>query len=109
MALGQRHGGVEANDRKEARDMKNGLNHLLAHRGIQIVKLRGVVPGKAGAIVAVIDVAGFAGRFVAAAEDDGGIGLVEVVVFDFDFDAAVAGEIGAVESCRRDRAGSDVR
>ena len=60
MALGQGHGGVEANDRKQARHVQDGLNDLLAHRGIQVVELRGVVPGKAGAVVAVIDVAGLA-------------------------------------------------
>jgi hypothetical protein len=37
-------------------------------------------------------------RLVAAAEDDGGVGLLVVVVFDLDFDAAVVGEIGAVEA-----------
>ena len=98
MALGQRHGGVKTDDRKEARDVKDGLDDLLAHGGIQVVELRGVVPGKAGAVVAVVDVAGLAGGFVAAAKDDGGVGLLEVVVFDFDFDAAVAGEIGTVEA-----------
>ena len=83
---------------KQARDVKDGLDDLLADGGIQVVELRGVVPGKAGAVVAVVDVAGFAAGFVAAAKDDGGVGLLEVVVFDLDFDAAVVGEIGAVEA-----------
>ena len=74
---------------KEARDVEDGLNDLLADRGIEVVELRGVVPGKAGAVVAVVDVAGFAAGFVAAAKDDGGVGLLEVVVFDLDLDAAV--------------------
>ena len=40
-----------------ARHMQNGLDHCLAHLGAQIVELRGVVPGKAGAVIAVIDIA----------------------------------------------------
>ena len=58
--LGEGHGGVKADDRKQARHMQDGLNDLLADGGVQVVELRGVVPGKAGAVVAVIDVAGFA-------------------------------------------------
>ena len=95
--LGQRHRGVKTNHGKQARDVQDGLNHLLAHGSIQIVELRGVVPGKAGAVVAVIDVARFAGGLVATPEDHGGIGLLVVVVFDLDLDAAVVREIGSVE------------
>ena len=98
VALGQGHGGVETDDGKQARDVEDGLDDLLADGRVEVVELRGVVPGKAGAVVAVVDVAGFAAGFVAAAKDDGGIGLLEVVVFDLDFDAAVVGEIGAVEA-----------
>jgi hypothetical protein len=60
VALGERHGGVEADDREEARDVEDGLNDMLTDRGVEVVELGGVVPGKAGAIVAVLDVAGFA-------------------------------------------------
>jgi hypothetical protein len=66
VALGQGHGGVEADDGKEARDVQDGLDDLLADGGIEVVELGGVVPGKAGAVVAVVDVAGFAGGVVAA-------------------------------------------
>ena len=104
VALGQGHGGVEADDGKQPRHVQDGLDHLLAHRGIQVVELRGVVPGKAGAVVAVIDVAGFAALAVAAAEDHGGVGLLEVVILDLDLDAPVVREIGAVEAVGRDRA-----
>src|SRR5690348_5180398 len=96
MPFGQRHGSVEANDREEARYVKDGLDYLLSNRGIQVVELRGVVPGEAGAVVAVIDVARLSGPLVAAAKDDGGVGLLEIVVFDFDFDAGVVREVGAV-------------
>jgi hypothetical protein len=41
---------------------------------------------------------------VAQAEDDGGVGLVVVVVFDLDLDAAVGGEVGAVEAVGREGA-----
>ena len=83
---------------KEARDVEDGLDDLFAYRGIEVVELRGVIPGEAGAVVAVIDVAGFAGGLVAAAEDDGRVGLGEVVVFDFDFNAAVGGNVGALKA-----------
>ena len=98
MPLGQRHGRVEADDREQARHMQDGLDDLLAHRRIQVVELRGIVPGKAGAVVAVIDVAGFASLAVAALEDHGGVGLLEVVILDFDLDAPVMGEIGTIEA-----------
>ena len=97
MALGQRHGSVETNDREEARDVENRLNDLLADSSVQVVELRGIVPGEAGAVVSVIDVAGFTAGFVAAAEDDRSIGLLEVVILNFDFDAAIVREIRAVE------------
>ena len=80
VALGQRHRRVEADHGKQPRHIQNGLNHLLADRGIQVVELRGVVPRKAGAVVAVIDVARLAGLLVAAPEDHRRIGLLEVVV-----------------------------
>ena len=88
MPLGQRHRRVEANHRKQPRHIQNGLDHLFAHRRIQVVELRGVVPRKAGAVVAVIDVARLAGPAVAAAKNDSSVGLLEVVIFDLDFDAA---------------------
>ena len=98
VALGEGHSGVEADDGKEPRDVEDCLDDLLADGGVEVIELRGVVPGKAGAVVAVVDVAGFAAGFVAAAEDDGGVGLVAVVVLDFDLDAAIVGEIGAFEA-----------
>ena len=96
VALGQRHGGVEADDREETRDVEDGLDDLFADSGVEVVELRGVVPGETGTVVAVVDIASFAAGFVAAAENDGCIGLVEIVVFNLDFDSAVVGEIGAV-------------
>ncbi len=98
VALGQGHGGVETDDGKQPRHVQDGLDHLLAHGGVQVVELRGVVPRKAGAVVAVIDVARLAAGLVAAAEDHGGVGLRVVVVFDLDFHAAVGGEIRAFEA-----------
>ena len=80
MALGQRHRGVETNDGKQPRHMQNGLDHLFADGGVQVVELRRVIPGKAGAVVAVIDVARLAGPLVAAAEDHGRVGLLVVVI-----------------------------
>ena len=56
MALGEDHGRVEADDGEEARDVEDGLDDLLADIGAEVVELRGVVPGEAGAVVAVVDV-----------------------------------------------------
>src|SRR5665213_384082 len=101
MTFCQCHGCVKAYDRKQARDMKNGLNDLFAHGWVEVVELRGVIPGEAGAVVAVIDVADFAGGLVATLKDYGSIGLLEVVVFNLDFDASVGGKIRSVETVGR--------
>ncbi len=77
MPLGECHGGVEADDRKQPRYIENGLNHLLANSGIQIIELRGIVPREAGAVVAVIDVTRVSGPLVSALEDHGCISLFE--------------------------------
>ena len=110
VALGQRHGGIEANHGKEPRHVQNGLDHLLAHRRIQVIKLRRVVPGKAGAIVAVIDVPSLATLPVAPLEDHGGVRLIEIVVLDFYLHAPIVREIGTVEAVggiRRLRSGDE--
>ena len=104
MPPGEHHGGVEADDGEEPRDLQDGLNHLLADIGLGVVELGGVVPGEAGAVVAVVDVAGGSVAMVAQAEGDGGVGLVVVVVFDFDFDAAVGREVGPGEAVDGERA-----
>src|SRR5260370_38248429 len=101
MPLCQRHRRIETNDRKQPRYIKDGLYDLLAHCGIQIVELRCVVPGKAGAIVAVIDVAGVAGVSIVATEDYCSVGLLKVVIFNFDFDSAIMRKIGAIKTVGR--------
>ena len=98
MPLGQCHGRVKADHRKQTRHMQNGLNHLLAHRWIQVIELRSVVPGKAGAVVAVIDEARLARVPVAPLEDHCGVCLLEVVVVNLDLHAAIVGEIGTIEA-----------
>jgi hypothetical protein len=60
------------------------------HGGIQVVQLRGIVPGKTCAIVAVIDIAGLATRAIAAAEDNSRVGLFKIVIFNLDFHSAIA-------------------
>ena len=99
--LGQRHRRVKADHRKEARHVQDGLDHLLADGWIQVVELRRVVPGKAGAVVAVINVASLAALQVAAAEDHRGVRLIIIMVLDLDLHARVTREIGAVETVDR--------
>ncbi len=97
VALGEDHGGVEADDGEEPGDVEDGLHDVFADVGLGVVELGGVVPGEGGAVVAVVDVAGLVVAVGAQAEGDGGVGLVVVVVFDLDLDAGVGGEVGAVE------------
>src|SRR5579875_3458908 len=104
MTFGKDHGGVEANDGEHARDVEDGLHDLFADVGFGVVELGGVVPGEGSAVVAVVDVADFAGVVVADAEGNGGVGLVVVVIVDFDLGAAVGGEVGAVEGIGREGA-----
>ena len=103
VALGQRHGGIKTNDGKEARYMEDGLDDLLAYGGIEVIELGRVVPWEAGAVVSVVDVAGFTGGTVSASKDHGGVGLREVVILDFDLSPAVVGEIGAFKTVGRVR------
>ena len=70
----------------------------------RVVELRRIVPGKTGAVVAVIHIARRAVVMVAQPEDNGCIGLVVVVVFNLDLDAAVGGKIRPVEAVGRERA-----
>src|ERR1700757_4054278 len=90
MPLRQGHRSVEADDRKEPGHMQDSLDHLLAHRGIQIIELRRVVPRKTCAVIAVIYVARVARPLVAALKDHSRIRLLIVVVFNFDLDTAIA-------------------
>ena len=65
VAFGQHHRGVEADDGKQARNVQDGLNHMLTHLGLGVVELRGIVPCERGAVVAVVDVARLTIRVVA--------------------------------------------
>ncbi len=97
VALGQHHRGVEADDREAPGDGEDRLDHLLADGRLAEVQLRGVVPGEAGAVVAVVDVAALARPAVAPLEDDGGVGVVPVVVLEADLDAVVLAQVLAAE------------
>ena len=89
MALCKHHGRVKTDNREATRNLKDHLDDVLADRMLRIVELRGIVPGEGGAVVAVVDEAGSAVGVVAQAEDDGCVGLIEVVVLDLDLDAVV--------------------
>ena len=53
--LGQGHCRVKANDREFPGDIQDGLNNRFADGWIQVVQLRGIVPGHTCAVIAVID------------------------------------------------------
>jgi len=55
----------------------------------------------------VVDVARLAVRVVAQAEGNSSVTLVVVAVVDLDLDAAVAGEVGAIEAVGREGLSSD--
>ncbi len=104
VAFGQHHGRVKADDGEHARDMQDGLHDLLAHIGLRIVELRGVVPGKGRTVVAMVDITCLARAVIADAKRDGCVGLVVVVIVDLDLGARVGTEVGTVEAIRRIRA-----
>ena len=93
VALGKDHRGVESDHRETAGDLEDRLDDRLADVGLEVVQLSRVVPGKARAVVAVVDVADVARRRVAALEDDRGVGVVPVVVFEADLHALVVGQV----------------
>ena len=103
MLLGQRHGGVEADDRELPRDVQDGLDHRFAHGRVQVVELRGVVPREAGAVVAVVHVPRMAIRALGALEHDRGVAAVVVVVLDLDRHVLVVRQVGPVEGVGRER------
>ena len=72
----QRHGGVKADDRELAGDVQDRLDDRLAHLGLQVVELGGIVPRHAGAVVAVVDEPLAAGPFIDPFEDHSGVGCV---------------------------------
>ena len=103
VSLGQRHGRVESDDGEEPRDVEDGLEHGLAHLGLEVVELRGVVPRHAGAVVAVIEEPHPSGVPVGALEHHRRVGLVPVAVLDLDPDARVVAQVGAVEGVAGER------
>ena len=94
---GEDHGGIEADDREPARDIDDGPDDRLADVGPQVVELRGVVPGEAGAVVAVVDVARLATPAVDALEHHRGVRGVRVVVLELDAHPLVEGQVGPVQ------------
>ena len=95
--LGEDHGRVEADDREAPGDGEDRLDDLFADGGVEEVQLRGVVPGKARPVVAVIDVAGVPGPAVEPLEHDRGVAVVPVVILEDDADALVRRQVGPVE------------
>ncbi len=73
VALGQRHGRVEADNGKLSRNMEDRLDYGLAHLGVQEIQLGGVVPRHAGAVVAVVDEFLASGPEIHPLEDHRGI------------------------------------
>jgi len=84
--LGQGHGGVEADDGEVARHMENGADHRFAKLGDEIIQLGRIVPGRAGAVVAVVDIADTAAAVIHMLEDHRGVCSRPVAVLDAETD-----------------------
>ena len=97
VTLCEGHSGVEADDREETGHMQDGLDHLFTHCGVQVVQLGGVVPRKARAIIAVIDVSCLPRCPVTPAKHDRCVGLLVVVAFDLDLHTRVLRQVGAIK------------
>src|SRR5215213_6253279 len=104
MLFRQRHRSVEANNRELARDMQDGLDHTLAHLGAEIIKLGSVVPGHAGAVVAMVNIALLAGPAIDALEYYRRIAAIVIMIFEIDSDSLIPRKIGPVEAIRGVRA-----
>ena len=94
VALGEDHRSVETDHREAPRDVDDGADDLLPDLRVQEVELRGVVPRKARAVVAVVDEAFLARRPVEPLEHDRGIAVVPVVVLDDDSRRGIRCEVG---------------
>ena len=101
--LGQGHGRVEADDGELPRHVQDGLDDRFAQFRQQEVQLRRVVPGHAGAVVAVIDVAHVAGRIVHALKDYRSVAVLPVAVLDAYRDALVVAQVTAGIGIDRER------
>ncbi len=96
----QDHGRVEADDAEVGRHVPDALLDRFPRLGVEEVYLRRVVPGHAGAVVAVVDVADLARPPVLALEHHGGVAAGIVVVFQPDPHVGIFREVGAVEGIR---------
>ncbi len=99
--FGKGHGGIEADNREATCNFENGLNNSLPRFRVKKIQLCRIVPGHAGAVVAVIDVAHLTGMSVHPFENYGGVAVIPVAVFYVKTDTSVFGKIGTVKTVSR--------
>src|ERR1700761_1591461 len=78
--------------------MQDGLDHLFPGSRVQVIELGGVIPGKAGAVIAVIDVAGVTCPLVTAPEDHGGVVLLVIMIVDLDLYPPVTRKVRSLKT-----------
>jgi len=93
----QRHRRVKADDGELPRNFQDGLDDRFAHARIEIIQLSGVVPGHAGAVVAVINVFCLSVPVIVALEHNCRVTAGVVVVFQVYADRGVLREVRPVE------------
>ena len=100
VALGQRHRRVEPDDRERPRHLEDRPDHRLAHVGLEVVELGGVVPGHHRAVVAVVDEPGRPGAAIDPHEHHGRVAAVVVMILEEDPDARIGRQIRTVKRVR---------
>ena len=71
MLFREGHGRVKADDGETAGDVQNRLDDRFTYLRIQVVQLRRVIPGHAGAIVAMVNVARLTAAVIVAFKHHG--------------------------------------
>ena len=104
MAPGKGHGGIKADNWETAGDVQDGLDDRLAHFGLEIVKLGGVIPGHTGAVVAMIHIQVLPITFILVLKYHGRITVIVVMILQINTTARVRTEIRPAEGIGRIRA-----
>ena len=103
MLFCQGHGGIKADNREITGNMEDGLDDRFPQLRDQVVKLRRIVPGDTGAVIAVVDITGPSIAPIIVLEDDGGIALVPVAVLHLQSYRRVGRKVFTGELVGRER------
>src|SRR5512133_480516 len=93
----QSHGGIKANDREFTGNIQNGLNYGFPDFWIQVIQLGSIIPGHAGAVIAMINEAGIPITSIHTTENYSRISAVVVMVVNFDLHPRISRQIRSIE------------